>query len=323
MPTPSLSKTWQHNVNNVVTSQAELPWSRDFLFRIKQALTGFATLPWTVINSSNGVDVGGDRWAGPGSLVWNTGAHSWIILQQPGTGGQLCIDLDYAVSNVERAYMRWSPGGLFAGGSITARPVATDEINPNQSLQNYWSGNQTITPNQTVFNVHHSTDGSVTRITLMRDSRCFGIWRFEALKQARAAHTNPSIAQVYAPSSGAEILVGTMKTAACYTDKDGSGTRVTLRLTGLSAAGSGFLTDAVEGGVIEEWDSEYWALEEHWYSSEVGHRGPKGSAFDSWIGQYQVHETGDTMPTAVAREFYAVGPYVWPWVGDGTIPQIA
>jgi len=330
MPVPTLSKTYQFNVNNVVPTQAETTFYQALVHGIKTAMIGFATLPWTVVSSSDSVTAdASDNWTATTNLVWNTGAHSWIVLQQGAGGGQLCIDLGHAPSLAERAYFRWSAGGNFTGGTTTARPTATDEIDAHNTTGNYIAGNQSGTPNQNVYHVMHSTDGLVDRVIICSVGLAHTTWRFEALKNPRAAHTNnPTIVGISATSSVVETVVATTRTSTATsiicTEKDGTGTRIGLgaRLLGGNSVSS-LVEETTVNTVVEEWDNETWALEEHFIATTVGDRGPKGSAYDSWIGQYTINVTGDTMPSSTTvREFVAWGIWVWPWTGDSTIPQV-
>jgi hypothetical protein len=330
MPVPTLSKTYQFNVNNAVPSQVEATFYQALVHGIKTAMIGFATLPWTVVSSSDSVTAdASDNWTATTDLVWSTGNHSWIVLQQGAGGGQLCIDLDYVITSSERAYFIWSAGGNFTGGTISARPTASDEISAHSSTGNYIAGNQSGTPNQNVYHVMHSTDGLVDRVIICSVGLAHTTWRFEALKNPRAAHTNnPTIVGINSTTSVVETVSGTTRTSTgtsiLCTEKDGTGTRIGLgtRLLGGNAISS-LVEETSVSTVVEEWDNETWALEEHFIATTVGDRGPKGSAYDSWQGQYSINVTGDTMPSSTTvREFVAWGLWVWPWTGDSTIPQV-
>jgi hypothetical protein len=108
MTLPTLDKTggaaWQFNVNQDVGGYGvEHEDCADLLYKIKQALTTFGSVPWTVWGSCDGAGGFGnndlnDRWTADSTytkLKWAaSGAHSWIVLEQSGLGGaQLCIDL--------------------------------------------------------------------------------------------------------------------------------------------------------------------------------------------------------------------------------------
>jgi hypothetical protein len=54
---PTLKHTWQLDVNNVAAiGGSNLDCYQRSLFQLKEALTGFATFPWTVHSSSNGIN---------------------------------------------------------------------------------------------------------------------------------------------------------------------------------------------------------------------------------------------------------------------------
>ena len=119
MALPTLLKTWQFNVNNIIVSQDEDTSYPEALFTIKEALTGFASNPWTVVASSDGSTADEtDRWIDQGDVNWGTGAHSWIVLQNVN-GQQILFDPDYsATSNPEDINIEVSMGGNFTGFNV-------------------------------------------------------------------------------------------------------------------------------------------------------------------------------------------------------------
>jgi hypothetical protein len=142
MSLPTLTKTWNTATVNlsVVTNASGLtlgrPWARAFKERMK-ALPNF---PPTIKGSSNAVTAGmdgTDRLAADADYVWvqTSGNHSWWVFEYPqindGAGHklQVCFDL---TGNGTSSGSRWqlyaSPVAGFTGGSISARPTATDEV---------------------------------------------------------------------------------------------------------------------------------------------------------------------------------------------------
>jgi len=328
MAVPTVEKTYQFDVNNVIASETEVPFYQKLLHGVKEAMIGFATLPWTVISSSDSATAGaGDKWVASTNLVWaSSGAHSWIVLQQGAGGGQLCIDLFKSAGQTEDMFAFWSAGGNFTGGTISARPTATDEIDIVVAANSAWCGSQTGTPAQTIYHVMHSTDGLVDRVMFCTAGLAHSWWRFEPIKNPRAAHTNNPTQAIISGGSTAEPTIANLRGVgeSPRTEKDGTGTSIVLFLATVSGSNVISLVEDAIAGVSEEWDNELYAVEEHWICTTVGHRGPKGSSYDAWYGQSAITVTGDTMPNSTTvREFVNWGVFVWPWTGDATIPQVS
>jgi hypothetical protein len=191
---PRLTKTWQLTPNIVAdtgTGQAAT------MFRaIKDALLGFGTLPWTCQGSSDSSTAaldGVDRLTSNGAIVAaSSGAHSWIVLKQPATGLQVCIDWLTTHGNVYYISVVISVAAGFTGGTITARPTATDEI---EIRNDYWHY-----PTEAwvhVTHVLHSTDGKNTRIVAQvfnggTDNRAL-LWEFGRAGSPITEWTTPLI----------------------------------------------------------------------------------------------------------------------------------
>lgn len=334
---PALSKAYEISVNNVVPTQAELAFHQEMLFGIKEAMINFATLPWTVIASSDSlVADANDNWNVQADLVWATGAHSWIVLQRGAGGGQFLIDLDYSSTQPEKAQTRWSPSAGFTGGTTTVMPTATDEIDIStfNGISDEWSGNNSPTPPQNVWHFWHSTDGLVDRLAICHAGKAHSFWFFDEIKNPRTAHTNnPTAVGIAAQLSptAAEFTSGSLRSAGTssllVTEKDGTGTRYRLGMLMLGGSGSSsqpLMDDVSDTNVVEEWDNQTYADELHLFNIDTGSRGPKGSLYDCWFAQHQIASTGDTMPgSPTVREFVVMGPFVMPWTNDATIPQVS
>ena len=173
MALPTLEKTWQFDVNQVTPTVGVLETDMDtMILKLKNSLIGFASTPWTVVRSSNGVTVAAsDLWSTIADLVHSSSARSWIVLKQTGCGGQgnlqICLDLNSSAQNNHDLYVSWHAG--FGAGTTSARPTATDET--GFSLQ--WGS---VTPGQTVLHVAQSSDGASTRVFLARDGAIVTTW---------------------------------------------------------------------------------------------------------------------------------------------------
>ena len=101
--------------------------NRDIMYQIKDNLV--TNCGGVVVSSSDSSTADAtDNWSTSTDLVWNTGAHSWIVIQFDSitTGVQLCIDLSRAYSSSETGTILISADG-FTGGTTTNRPTASDE----------------------------------------------------------------------------------------------------------------------------------------------------------------------------------------------------
>lgn len=157
---PDLTKSWQL-VPNVVCGASYGGQLRT----IKDTLCGFAKNPWRVISSSNSTVAGsGDNWvsdADAGHSVTASGARSWIVLQN-ASGMQICFDyINHGTGDVGE--FRMSPRGLFTGGTVSARPTATDELPEvgaptvlgSPPYQKQW----TLFSTAKILHIWHTTDG--------------------------------------------------------------------------------------------------------------------------------------------------------------------
>lgn len=162
------TKTWQYTLNQeVAASGTALTDRRAVLRGMKNALKGFASVPWTVEGSGNGVAAahdGVDRWAAAGDLLWANSGNplSWIVLEQTGMGSfQLLLALDQADANGRHLHVLVSASGAFNGGTTTARPTATDE---QEVLAADWGRGDSNSFGPVIWNVQMTDDGECTRL---------------------------------------------------------------------------------------------------------------------------------------------------------------
>jgi len=198
MALPTLTKTWQHNVNNAIAALGSaLADNRRLLRSIKNALVGFGTNPWTVRYSSSSAVAGTagdgvDRWSADSDLVWAAAAsaHSWIVLRQTGiaTNYEVCFSLEGASATgvAMLAVVSFSAG--FTGGSTTARPTATDE--QIFTLTN-WSGNGADVASR--WSVMQSTDGQCTRVLVCISGSVTLYWIMDRPANPSTGWANPSV----------------------------------------------------------------------------------------------------------------------------------
>ncbi len=328
MALPTLEKTWQFNVNNVATAiGSNYEWHRRLMWNLKEALIGFGSNPWVVAgcgDTTGGSGMGvGDLWLSWLNLVWlQSGLHSWIVLENVA-GLQVCIDLKIGLAACEGAYFYMSAGGLFLGGDASNRPTATDEINCNVSDGGtYWFGDERDSPppHDHVWHMWHSEDGEVTRLVGYYQDHPHTIWRFEKFQDPRAGHAIPYGFGIRSGSQlGNQLSVGDQEDND-QMRSDYGGLDMAINPGGAQRTGYNIMERA-EMSVPEEIDGEYAFTEIAYLCGTTGGRGPKGKAYDTWWGQYQLVGEGDTYPDDPnARQFVQMGALIFTWTGDATVP---
>lgn len=326
MTVPTLDKTWLFNVNQSVGGTgAVLGDNQDCIFKIKNALKVLGSNPWVVWGSCDGQ--GGstfgngdmvDRWhsADSSHVVWAaSGNHSWIVLlQSAGMGGaQVCIDLFNANSN--NLTLVFSPGGLFAAGTATARPTASDELVLISNT--YWGGSSGAYYTKGL-HVMVSNDGQCTRVILCRANICNGMWIFEKAKNPVAAWTAPYFAGAVGNDTSTEVATyGNWNDGARCVGRYGS------------ASVSHYMTSAFYGSATVGENQAYpddntieWPINTIGLASGTsGHRGGrKGEVFDLYWGA-TAPQIGATYPEDASKQFAQFGHLIFPW--NGTTPKTA
>src|SRR3990167_6228546 len=157
---PTVAKSYTYDTSAIAATPAAL------LRGIKDRLLAMgvpATVDYSSRGSAGNVGVKGDgvdRWTADSHLLWGTGNHSWFVLNLPtalGVGGnapQLLFDTAY--SSTLQINVLLSAGAGFTGGTISARPTATDEMSLQTNATNWCvsTGSMSVTRD-----VIQSTDG--------------------------------------------------------------------------------------------------------------------------------------------------------------------
>lgn len=126
-------------------------------------LTSFPLFPYQVLGTSDGVTAGLDgvnRWLNSSSIVVTVTAgnpRSWAVFKNPATGYSYCIHAFRDGSGLSEVVV--SHTSAFTGGSITARPTATDELVVKNSFFQLQSTTLPLT-----LSVWHTTDGQQTMV---------------------------------------------------------------------------------------------------------------------------------------------------------------
>lgn len=333
MALPTVTKTWQYNVNQMMrtstgTAAARyLADNRALLLAIKNGLIGFASSPWTVWGSSDGVGNFGnndanDRWAAAANLIWaNAGTnHSWIVLKQTNIAAnyQICIDLiptlvyDRATIAVSMTAGFGAAGGG-VNGSATARPTATDEIVLQAaSTFHQLSAGAAF---DAVLHMMQSSDGQVTRFLAYNSAGTMGFYAgFEKPQNPVTGWTVPAVA----------CWSRVPFTYANFNDVATGYYTYQIASSGLYCTSEAYINTMVgenRAGINDISPSEF-------FLSDIGlaceataggnRRGRHGKLFDAWWGSNQ-KQTGDTYPDSTARTLVQFSNIVVPW--NGTVPR--
>jgi len=331
MPLPTLEKTYQYarasaisTINNrLVTTGSGSNDQKTILLRIVNDLIGF-TNGWTVVGSSDSVAsgmAGINRWAAIANLVFVTSggtAHSWIVLSNATV--QICLDCTspFGGSGVNAAFMNvmMSVNAGFTGGSITARPTATDEVQvlPVTTNVNFLdgAGSSTPTARDYITSVVMSNDKEITRVMIRIPNSRYSVNFFvEKVKNPVSGWTYPWIARWGAMASGNATSYGNCNDV--------------VSVTGLSPGGVMHMHQSSEGyisSMVGELLSTPNEISNSWemfpvglVCATVGFRGFHGRRFDTyWV--LDAHQDGDTFPGDGTRTWLVIGDQVIPWNGS-------
>lgn len=320
MALPTKEKTWQYNRNQAVGSMSSLLLAaQDAMYKIKTSLVGFGSGAWTVPRSSDSASAGAsDYWLASTNLVWASGttAHSWIVLRNP-VGAELLIDLNSATSNMISVF--FSPQAHFTGGTINARPTATDE-QTMQSAASWcysaaWVGK---------LHVWNSTDGKEMRILIAYNG--FPTWMLAVgeSKDPPSAWTNPYWAAVLPFTQTDPGCAG----STFFLD----GTRFRGYVNGVSVAFSiggeaykptpGTFDLVSVNQTFADEDTGDWPVPGmSLWSVTAAHRGRRGEIKDWWWGSV-TRITADGYPSDGTKQFVQVGDTILPWAGDSVAMQM-
>jgi hypothetical protein len=204
----------------------------------KDALKAVAN-PVTVVGSSNAVSFnmsGTDTWATTADIVAGTSGNiSWIVLHHL-SGLYICISFDQA--NNQSATIKYSQVG-FTGGSLTARPTASDEFGLG-SAETWFLGNNV---GRCKLVLLHSADGKTTYLFIMYHGIILSMWM---LGEATPSHGSWSPALVAVINGSGSISSTSLN--------DGQRWKANDRVSAYMASGGCFLRTLrpYGGGVVGE-----------------------------------------------------------------------
>lgn len=306
MTVPTKIKTWNAIVKSVYNSNVDIG-NRMALYEIKAALiTGDGA--WTVVGSSDSVNAsmdGTDRWTDYTKIVYSTGAHSWIVLEQSGLAGgfQIVIDCNQANTSTEKLTLYVSQGGNFANGDISNRPTAPADEQVVLSGSE-WGGSSSNFAHGV--NVLKTSDGSCTRVALTYGSVVRYVWFFDTPKNPASWWASPYLVAVKKPDRGTLFSAAGFKTRI-------DGANVNLYLSGETYT-SLLLTDS-SFFEVPDYGGEWLILPMGVVSSDATRKGRIGECFDlwwiptNWPEGFYIAGSGD-------RDFVSMGDVLFAWTGD-------
>lgn len=323
MTLPSLTKTYQFNVNQKLVAAQGAASASKLIRTIKNSLTGFGLSPWTTQYSCNSVAAGTagdgvDRWTTDANIVWAAAAspHSWYVLRQTGiaTNFELCIDC-LASQNMTTVI---SPSAAFSGGTTTARPTAADEI--VVSSNTYWGFNSVAVIH--FLHVMQSTDGAVTRLVINNNYNSsaglpalknMGFWSFEKPTLPSTGWTNPSASLVLGGNNAEVITSANLFQAANLKGKAASSMTMFYSCeTRNNAALFNVFTNP------NDFSGEFPMLTIGIYSDTASNIGRHARATDMYYGLANL-PAGFTYPTDGSNQFAQFGVIILPWNGTNPI----
>lgn len=322
MALPTLERTWQITPNVRITAAAEVTFSQNCLYEFKEAFIGFATLPWTVVGSSDGsvaaLDAV-DRWTTPGDITFSTGAgQSWMVLEN-ASGNQLCIYVDTSSISTEDIPFYFSPSANFSGGTTSARPTATDEFEIHTTISQWLGGRNPPGTNDFIWQFWHSTDGQATRWVMFETGTPLVCGFIEPIDQPRTGHSDPYVATVITsttPGNQASTLSFDGEEWRSYDSGFGGLFQMYMVAPARMISGSVAIRDNTVGAsAVEDFDNEYWFVTTGLMGSDIGVRGPKGRMVDFFLCQGSIFANGDTFPTGGGKQFIVIGDILYPWDG--------
>lgn len=331
MSLPTLAKTWQFNINQMIAATGTVAGTNSaLLLALKNSLTSFGSNPATVDHSRGSSTAGTpgdgvDRWASASDVIFASAgsAHSWIVLKFPGISSTFQV-LISASSEGNGSYSsaNWtismfvSRAAGFSGGTTTARPTAADE----QEVGRYgsgtkWNSSASVTDATMRLHVMMSTDGASARAFFCASGV---VWSALLIETASATATWSSPWHVRLTNTP----TGTWPrpaVAANFYAYDGAAyinsTATPMALTGESRGPSSFGPTSTEFGSMANDATGDWPI---WpmglVAQTTGARGRWGTAIDLWWGSSGVSD-GDTYD-ASSKTFAQFAGLIVPWDGS-------
>lgn len=310
----ALDQQWQFDVNRRVyfASTVAETVKRQFII-IKDRLKAFAngvTCKGSSDASSAGMD-GSDRLTDYTKVTASASNHSWIVLEWVG-GMQVCFD--FSVANAYQMTITMSPAAGFTGGSISARPTATDQVTILSAAN--WTINGSVS---LMLHILHSADGKSTRLFMSRKGGVANVWIFGDVADAASSWTTPKIGYVDSASTYDVTAYSRLfSTTARIVARGPSGSmslfvsQPSIRITSSSLTNGSMIADAVTHQAVSHYLTGGWPIGQMGlWSTTSGMKGKMGRLSDVWLSSPalpggHVLESGDVR---IAK----LGDIVVPW----------
>jgi hypothetical protein len=320
VPLPALSKAWILDVNNTVSNTGvALTTGKTLLLTLLADLIAMPGGSWVCYFSCKGV-VGGVGTAGDGINRWVTSAdvvlaaagsnHSWFVLRNTSTGVQICFDMVVNNSTVNIAlYMSVSAG--FTGGTVTARPTATDELVFSASQAWGFTG----TDVQHRYHLWQSSDGQCTRIVLAAQGAVTSFWMLgEKFNASVTGFSSPYYITIYSgatPTFAALYSLGKFRFGSVTSNSE-------MLIEGNTTTPGN--NNATYGTVPNSVDSTWTFWPVGLAGTTALSVGRMGSFYDLWFGSTAV-ATGDRYPLDTdipPGQFIQIGGVILRWLDNTT-----
>lgn len=318
MAFPVLAKTHRLAYNIAIAAQGtQLATNRRLARTLKNTILGLAGAPFTCRYSSSGSVAGSagdgiDRWAADTDLVSaNAGApHSWMVFRS--LQGWEFLWTWEAVSGSLTACSMWASGaGLFTGGTVSARPTASDEF---QFLSNSgWGGSNDVAWK---LHVDGASDGGLLRVEFATGGTVTYSWHmFRPIGDVPALWVNPLLCRI-APQSANLYTAATVLNNSNYRGRGLGGAPIDCSLTTEGRGSSGALAQAYSapGPYREGWPMSGMGIQ----CMTPGHIDQLGIVPDMWWSvDAATLANGTLTPDApAAGEFVKLGGAVFPHDGS-------
>ncbi len=353
MASPTLTKTWAFDVNNLPNSGNATTNAQSTLRGIKDKMKTLSSNPWTVAYSATDgaagvVGDGVDRWAANTDLVWSAGNHSWIVLKQTAIASNFQICIDLAGVQDHMAFII-SPSAGFTGGSIGARPTATDEYEYRTSGK-LWGRAIVLATTIVGYHVMMSSDGECTRVLFTQNDKACGCWIIDKLQNPPSGLSIPAFVMINAANGtdpGPSLKYSILRDGLSASDKliayaensiagaDPSFSNGHMTSEGCRVEGSGGANGDDGGGnvsVANEINGEWEIYPIGFGIRDRPNKGKMGTIADLWFLPNDQTDPGDpaasgscvtgtTLNPSGTQDFVVMDVILFPW--DGSVPIVS
>jgi hypothetical protein len=347
MPAPSIINTWRFNVSQSISGANSSAFRQSLLLAIVNSLLGAGSWtdaagvassvsgPWDVVSSSDSVVAdASNRWDSSTDLVWAAEgvAHSWIVLRNPnffGTSNPLYMLINCNPGSTINAtlMMSFSRAG-YTGGSITARPTATDEhiVRPVAGTVTTagWQGDDNNSASSVACRLHvmMTDDGRKFKIAMTRASVCIAYWDLFDIDQDEAGWSEPYAfiihSEDFAPAAEVEVItytnVGSDATFNYYAREQGGIGDFRIEHMIPYSSGGALVANSIMGSALNGFNGRWMPLPIVLRGIAPAATAPLVVVPDSWWAR-AAESTGSPMRDPLLNEnrYMQFGSYITPW----------